>query len=604
MTSRQGSAIKILGALCGAALVACAFSPDTAAAQQNAPAPTFTVTAREVLLDIVAIGPDGQPVAGLKTSDFTVTEEGAPQTIRRLEEHGPLSAADGMRLKAAPVLPPNTFSNYAPTVNRNACTVLLLDAMDTPVAAQMYLRDQVIAYLKNMQPGPSIAIFQLDTAMHLVQGFSSNPAVLLAAAESKRNQPSVAKPIRGDAYFNYRTRTDLLRAGMQMIGRYLAAFPGRKNLIWFTGEVPATIFGVGLGNPFPDSFSLMTEDMQDITGALLMSRVAVYPVDTRGLEADPTYSASRGGMPAPSASGHWSMRQGVNHMNLDEVAGETGGKAYYNTNNLKQVIAEAIQNGSSYYTLAYATTNAKWEGQFRRIRISVDRSDVHLQYRTGYRAINRDRQQANQLAAMEKRAAKTGSPVPRPADQAAAAGAPPTVNGVLVRPRSGFDEAMGLGAIPPTEIVFAASLQPADSSVKLKKDEPLPQGNYLQAEWQHKPFRNYTLLLRADAHRIAVTRSPDGVRHGKVLFALQVYNAEGQPVNSFTETESFNLGPAPYRELLVSGLLAKTEIAIPVKGNYFLRLGVHDLTGDRIGAFEIPVDQIKLGVAGQDLQAH
>ncbi len=58
-----------------------------------------------------------------------------------------------------------------------------------------------------------------------------------------------------------------------------------------------------------------------------------------------------------------------------------------------------------------------------------------------------------------------------------------------------------------------------------------------------------------------------------------------------------NLTADRYRELLVSGLQAKEEIAIPVKGNFFLRLGVHDKEGDQVGALEIPVDQIRLDVA-------
>ena len=45
-----------------------------------------------------------------------------------------------------------------------------------------------------------------------------------------------------------------------------------------------------------------------------------------------------------------------------------------------------------------------------------------------------------------------------------------------------------------------------------------------------------------------------------------------------------------------SGLHTKEEIAIPVKGNFFFRLGVHDKVGDQVGALEIPVDQIRLGV--------
>ncbi|MGH9599569.1 MAG: VWA domain-containing protein [Terracidiphilus sp.] len=602
---RQGSGIGILAAAFGAALAACLLSVGVKAARQltPAPVPTLTVITREVLLNVVVTGPDGQPVRGLKASDFTIDEGGAPQTIRTLTEHSPISAADVAKMEAAPVLPPNTFSNYTPEVNRNSCTVLLLDALDTPVASQMYLREQVINYLKHMEPGPSIAIFQLDTEMHLIQGFTTDPKALLAAAESKRNMPSMARPVRGSPYYTYESRIGILRAGMQSIGRYVAAFPGRKNLIWFTGHVPMTMFGMGIGNPFQDSYGLSSGDSNDVTGVLAMSRVAVYPVDSRGLLVGSGVDAARGRAPRPRAMQRFDTGLTMDHESLDEVAEATGGKAYYNTNDLKRVIGEVIDNGSSYYAIAYGTTNTRWTGEFRKIRIAVDRPGVHLQYRRGYYAYDHEQQQAREVAVLENREAEMGSESLQLNGQAGGKGEPADPTGALVRARGGFVVAMGLGAVPPTEIVFSASLRPSGTTEKVKKGELLPKGNYLHAQWQRKPFRYYTILIRADANHIAMTRSADGVRHGKVLFAAVVYDAEGQPVNSFAKTESFDLGRDPYSELLVSGLPFRSEIAIPAKGNYFLRLGVHDLIGDHIGAVEIPVDQIKLGVAGEDLQA-
>lgn len=69
-------------------------------------------------------------------------------------------------------------------------------------------------------------------------------------------------------------------------------------------------------------------------------------------------------------------------------------------------------------------------------------------------------------------------------------------------------------------------------------------------------------------------------------------------VNSLQKTVSLDVEPATYRKLLATGLPIREEIAIPVKGNYFLRFGVHDEMGDQVGALEIPADQIRLGVAG------
>lgn len=598
-------------------------------AQQTPPAPglstrpatpTISVTAREVLLDIVVTDGHGNPVTGLKASDFTVLEENQPQTIRRLEEHLPMSADDVARLTAAPPLPPNTFTNYVPLVNTNVSTVILLDALDTPITAQQYLRQQLIGYLKNMEPGASIAIFQLDTQLHLIQGFSSDQATLLAAAESKRDMPSLQRPIHGDREIYERTKREILRDGMNDLGRYLAGFPGRKNLIWFTGQVPLTIFGTGLGNPFRDSFGVIggsLGDLSDLTDQLTISRVAIYPVDARGLDDNFDMSAANG-RPSPRASQSFMNRMNNDIYDLTTAADNTGGKAYFNTNGLKNVIAEIVRNGSNYYSLAYSTTNTQWDGGFRHIKVIVDRAGVQLQHRQGYYAVNRDAAEQRQVAAIQRRAAKANA-APPPADTAtpAAEPTPPapntatsilppppdqTANGALVHhTRGGFQDAMVLGAVPPTEIVFKASLATSDQVQKFEKNT-LPQGNYLQAGYQTKPFRTDTVLFQTDMHRIRLLTAPGGLRQGAVEFAAVVYDQQGQPVNSLISTVTLNLSDATYRKLLQTGLGLRQQIAIPVKGNYFLRLGVHDLTGDQVGALEIPVDTLRPGIAGQGIQ--
>ena len=58
-------------------------------------------------------------------------------------------------------------------------------------------------------------------------------------------------------------------------------------------------------------------------------------------------------------------------------------------------------------------------------------------------------------------------------------------------------------------------------------------------------------------------------------------------------TINLDIDDAQYQDLLEHGITARHEIAVPAKGNYFLRLGVHDTVNDRIGSLEIAVDQVK-----------
>ncbi len=582
----------------------------------SAPAiPVLTATTREVLLDVVVTDANGSPVTGLTAADFAVSEENEPQHLTHVEEHHPMGAAELAALKS-PALPPNTFTNYQPVANSNASTVILLDALDTPIQAQMMLREQLIEYMKRVPAGTPIAIFQVDTEMRLIQGFSADPEVLLAAAKSKRDEPSLRKPWQGNQAEYLRFRRDILRDGFRLMGRYLAGFPGRKNLIWFTAQVPENFrtqpLESSFGKSFRDDFSVLDDNPGDLTDALTLSRVAVYPVDARGLETPAQYDVSRSGPAGRGANRRFETSHAFQHMDLDGIAEQTGGKAYYNTNGLKEVIAEIVSNGSSYYTLAYSTTNQKWEGQMRHIKLKLSRPGLRAQYRRGYYAIDRTKQEQRLLAAMQKKKAAGGNnpfsdenaepEEPASPDEAAAAPAASGTGAVIPHPKGGFEASMQLGAIPPTEVILTASLAMNDKVEKLEKDAPLPPGNFLVAEYKGKPFRTYTVQIKADARGLRLSKTADGIHHGKVEFVTVVFDQEGHQINAIASSAELNFKDATYRKMLATGLPIQQQIAVPVKGNFFLRIGVHDFGSDHIGAMEIPVDAVHAGVNAAQLQ--
>ena len=143
LKSGSGSVFCCLGiAMCSLsmALEAPAQDATQTLAGDNQQPTTLSITTREVLLDVVVTDKSGQPVRGLTSADFVLTEEGELQHLKHLEEHFPMSAEDLAKLKAAPQLPPNTFSNFTPVASTNASTVILLDALNTNIQAQMELR--------------------------------------------------------------------------------------------------------------------------------------------------------------------------------------------------------------------------------------------------------------------------------------------------------------------------------------------------------------------------------------------------------------------------------------------------------------------------------
>lgn len=567
--------------------------------------PPISVTTHEVLLDVV-ITDGGRPVKGLRASDFSVMEEGKPQTVASLEEHGPMSPEVKAKLLTNPALPPNTFSNYTPVANSNAYTVILLDALNTRLDDQMSLRSELIKCLKQMQPGTPVAIFERDTKMHLVQGFTTDPQVLLAAAESTRNRPRISATMRGTREESIQYRLDAVSLGFGMLGRYLAAFPGRKNLIWFAGPLLGSNMLDPMGDPFNDDFRILEGDPHDLTVALTLSRVAVYPIDARGLQAAPQYAASAKGVPAADAPVQFETKQASQHLALDAVAESTGGLAYYNANGIGEKVAEIELNGSDYYTLTYATTNKEWNGGFRRIKIEVNQPHARVQYRQGYYAVDRSKEEQRQLEKIKQGAPPEDAPKPTNQSQAAAPGSATkqAENGAKTTAplKEGFEEAMLLGAIPPTEVVFVAHGTASTAIEQLKKEDAWPPDNYLAEGYKYRPFRIYTVDFTVDASTLHLTHGPDGLWHGSVAFVTVVYDQTAQNVNSKLTTTNLDIDDDQYREVMEHGLASQHQVAVPVKGSYFLRLGVHSLVNDRIGALELAVDQVKPEKGGQVAQ--
>jgi len=231
-----------------------------------------------------------------------------------------------------------------------------------------------------------------------------------------------------------------------------------------------------------------------------------------------------------------------------------------------------------------------------------------LQHRQGYYAYSLEKREENGIASIEIRRDQSEPQSPGPGAQQSGAQnpnqpSPPSSaaaidDDTVQHPsKGGLASAMALGAIQPTEIIFAAKLEADANSEKLGKEAPMPPNNFLKPEWQHKPFRTYSIYFNADSRKLRLTPTPAGLRHGQVEFVVVVYTAEGQQVNSLINTVAFNVNAAQYRKLVTSGLQVKFEVAVPVKGNFFLRLGVHDVASDQVGALEIPLDQVKLGLA-------
>src|SRR5512146_2718660 len=91
--------------LCILFLIPLLSAAQTASVNPNT---TLRTSANLVVIDVTAIDSERKPVRNLQASDFSILEDGRPQTIRVFEEH---TASTPAPMPPAPILAPGTFTN-------------------------------------------------------------------------------------------------------------------------------------------------------------------------------------------------------------------------------------------------------------------------------------------------------------------------------------------------------------------------------------------------------------------------------------------------------------------------------------------------------------
>jgi len=553
---------------------------------------TLQANSRTVLVDVVVTDSHGHPIHDLKPTDFNLFEDNQPQTVASLEEHHPPSAQQLANLAKPPVLPPNTWSNARPPAPNTTLTVFLLDAVDSSIQTQMFARSQLLSYVGSMTSTTQVAIFQLDSRLELIQGFTSDPAVLKSAIKD-RYKPHYAAIPRGGGYVTQVFQMDSLTAAMQDLGAYLQTRPGRKNLIWLTSHIPRTAYdgGSALGGSLHDAQSFVF-DYSKATDALVLGEVSIYPIDTRGLQTDPALSAANGRGFNPKSTGSFNTRQFFQHTDLDNVAEATGGRAFYNTNGIKEAIDEVVETGSSYYTLSFYPTNKKWDGSYRRLKLElVSHRGLELQYRRGYYAqaeASPDRQPLNPPPVSLLTADLGDDPPEGPAGRI-------QLTHSASPDQRAFVDHMQLGATDPGQIVFDAHVTADPSARKLSKDQQNSHEIDIAPKFRDRSFRAVKVFYRVDGKQLQLTSLPAGIHHGSVEFVAVVRDDQGALVTSTSSTVNMDVTPATYAQLLANGVEMLSKIEVPEKGAYFLRVGVHDLSSGKAGTIELSTGDIKLG---------
>jgi VWFA-related protein len=348
--------------------------------------PVIKSEVRVVLVDAVVTEGKGQPVIGLNREDFQVTEDGRPQTISSFEEH----AGGGISAAAMPTMPADVYTNFPTVKTTDSINVLLLDSLNTQATDQVFVRPQMVKYLESelIAPiGARLAIFTLGQKLRLVRGFTADSAASLKAMVDPKSgtetkfEPQMASPWRignenlacdgirspagqaacRDFMSEERGQRAGDRVGMtlqafQALARYLSQFPGRKNVMWISGTFPL--------NFFPETSSRGTprkeyrSDIRETADLLTADQVAVYPISARALAGEENTRPDSFGRPVDEGSGDRAFDQ----IAMETLARDTGGRPFFNTNDLSSAMRDAVNNGSHYYTITYISSNTnRWQ---------------------------------------------------------------------------------------------------------------------------------------------------------------------------------------------------------------------------------------------------
>ncbi len=594
-----------------------AVSGQTQAPEPGAGSTVIETTVRRVVLDVVVTDAQGLPVRGLTLDDFKVSEDGKPQQIITFDTVGFSDRMDYV----PPVLPPQpagTFIDLPTTPEKGPLYVLLLDLvnMDSPDqmnhpgdhGTQLYARKELVQFIQDMPEGARFAIFVRSDGLHLVQGFTSDKAVLYSALDPHHPKTHLPAVFLSAANFGRGDRISALNT-LHAIATYLEGMPGRKNLIWLSSQFPVSLFTTeGDDTNFQD-------ETKATLNLLAQDEIAVYPVDARGVaygqshaqladsvhsdtitsptEAGSTSSGTTGnsgGGSSPSTtsafvSGTSSVVDAYNSM--DGIARETGGRAYYGDNRVASQLRLATDSGRMYYMLTYAPSNHDYDGKLRNIHVEVTRKGDVLAYRRVYYGTKPEMADAKDAATVGVRQTDKMGEGGRRDD-------PPSVADSL-----SVDMEHGAPAVHNLIFVVQARAVGAPTEGTPKQMAELAtKPAYFKLRKKTVPVKPLAPIpLQKDVFDFDVpTRQFQDEGALNLELVAAVYDADGLLMNAFVRVAKKDLSERPGAEKLPLFFRVEQELEVPM-GAASVRLAVRDATNDRIGAMEVNLPLVSVGAA-------
>nr|WP_246409241.1 VWA domain-containing protein [Granulicella aggregans] len=561
----------------------------------SADSPTLIHTrARSVLVDAVVLGTGDRLI---DRSAFQLLEDGKPQRITSFEFHAASAGASPNRATSLSPFDPvgEERSNQQVGQIEGPINIILIDTLNTSMVDQQRNRKQIIAALQELPPGQPVALFSMGTELRMIQSPTERSDILISAAANMaaRSSPLYVEhgpdQIREDnslsgadfkkqalslatikdaalkaqlasqsievALAEQGTRRMDVRVALTMsslarLAQFVQEYPGRKRLIWISGSFPISLRPDAATGFDPNLIREYTPKLKQLETELANAQIAVYAMDARGLvtaqlDASMAGSDINAGLPGKAPNSYQDREQDSLHSTqatLQELAQNTGGKAYLNQNDLSHGIREAMLDGPAYYSLSYQPPDTPDDGKYHAIELKVDgakKSD--LQYRRGYYAI--------------------------------------------AAPEAGAQTA------PRTESTPGPDKRRAAFRDSMQQNAPAEKGITFKAKLSRSPSTKQTTVeYLIDSSSLIAMDQPDcGQKLNLVIGAVGWKKSDQKPVTGFKYLEQV-FTPDAYSSIQVNGLRFRQTLEDSTN-RIFFRLGVLDLTSGKIGTLDFPVEE-------------
>jgi VWFA-related protein len=356
-----------------------------------------------VLTNVVARdAKTGELVQGLKQSDFSIYENGKQQHIESfdfesVDKATPLNEATVSGLaagtgakgnNAVAVARPEDLRNHRLIVMFFDLTSMQPEDLDRSVtAAKDFLKDK-------MQPADVVALVSLGDTLKVDQDFTADKNALInevgvyngtqgqgfaPGATANTNQVEDTTGYTPDESEYNDINTDRELFALRAVAKSLEKITEKKSLLYFSGGIQRD----GIENQ---------ASLRAAVNAAVRANLAIYSVDTRGLQTiSPLGDASTGSL---RGTGAYSGGALTNNMNANfvtqEVMGtlstDTGGKAFFDSNDFAPAFAQVERDTSAYYAIGFRSSNPARDGKYRKLTIKINRPGTKLEYRPGYYA--------------------------------------------------------------------------------------------------------------------------------------------------------------------------------------------------------------------------